>query len=444
MKRNVVVVGGGFAGAAAASALAEAGLTVTLLERRPFLGGRTHSLRDGVTREAVDNGQHLFMGCYRETRKFLRRLGVENRLVFFPELAVPFVESDGGRWMLRAPNWPFGLGLLRGLFGFGALRLRDKLGVLRALLRLRWSRRALTGLSVSRWLDERRQSARARRNFWDPLCYATLNENPGRASAEALAVVLRRGVMGRPGERVLGYASVNLGKLWSVELSTYLKSRNGVVGHGQRVTGFETVEGRVTGLRLEDGNRGDADAVVCAAPAWEFMEICPPEIRPALEEGAAPESQSIVSINLWFDKPPFEEPFWGMLGTEVQWVFNRRRLWGGAASEGYVSCVVSDAGGLAGKTQEELIEMAVGDIRQCFRSFRGELRRGSVVWEKRATPSNSPGHWARRPSVTTALPNFFLAGDWVDTGLPATIEAACSSGHRAAQAAIKYLESTAC
>ncbi len=101
MNFHVVVVGGGFAGAAAASALTEAGVSVTLLEARPTLGGRAGSLRDGVTREEVDNGQHLFMACYRDTRQFLRRLKVEDRLAFLPGLRVPFVTPGGRRSVLN-------------------------------------------------------------------------------------------------------------------------------------------------------------------------------------------------------------------------------------------------------------------------------------------------------------------------------------------------------
>src|SRR5687768_13553933 len=132
MKPHVVVIGGGFAGASAASALAEAGVSVTLLEKRSILGGRASSLKDGVTKDEMDNGQHLFMGCYRETRAFLKRLKVEGRLRFMERLEIPFL-APGGRSALRASRGFFSLGLLGALWGFKALSGRDKFAVTRAL-----------------------------------------------------------------------------------------------------------------------------------------------------------------------------------------------------------------------------------------------------------------------------------------------------------------------
>jgi zeta-carotene desaturase len=136
-RRHAVVVGGGFAGAAAATALAEAGVAVTLVEERGTLGGRTSSYRDGVTRQDVDNGQHLFLGAYRDTRAFLRRLKVENRLRWLPGASTEFYARSGKKSVLNPGRLPGALGFLRGVLGFGALTWRDKASLLYGLTRLR-------------------------------------------------------------------------------------------------------------------------------------------------------------------------------------------------------------------------------------------------------------------------------------------------------------------
>ncbi len=306
-----------------------------------------------------------------------------------------------------------------------------------------WGRvQDLKSLTVAQWLDRLRQSPGSRRAFWTPLCLAALNERPERACAEAFHVVLREAFWGERGGGALGYAKVSLVKLWAVELAAYLKRQGGKVAPNQNVVGFRVEGRRVLGVRLANGETVEADAVICAVSLPAFLKICPAPLRPHYKglEGAS--CSAIASVNFWFSKPLFEEPYLGFLDTRIQWAFNRHRLWGGlGASPGYVSLVISGASEHAGLSGAELMRLALEDLRKCFPSLREEPRHGTVVWERHATPSPSPAFWGRRPPVETALENFFLAGDWVDSGLPPTIEAACRSGHRAARGARDYLES---
>lgn len=432
MKPHVVVIGGGFAGAAAASALAEAGISVTLLEKRAMLGGRASSLRDGVTKEDVDNGQHLFMGCYRETRRFLARLKMSDRVKFQDRLRVPFL-SPRRRSLLKAS------GPLGGVFGYKELSLKDKFSLLRGLLSARFSKRNLDSLTVSQWLDSMKQTPGTRRAFWTPLCLATLNARPQVACAAALMVVLKQGLFGSREDRALGHATTSLGKLWPPSLPEFLKSRGGALSTEQSVTGVEVKDGRVVRVQLEGGDGGETDAVVCALSLPAFLEVCPPEIRERYAALESVEFSPILSVNLWFDRPVLNVPFAGLLDTTIQWAFNRAALWEGrGASEGYLSLVVSDARELAGASSDEIIARALADLRRLLPDVP-EPRHAAVVWERQATPSPTPAFWKARPGVETPLANFFLAGDWVDSGIPPTIEAAVRSGHAAAAAAKAYL-----
>jgi len=443
--KHIIVVGGGFAGAAAATALAERGLSVTLLEGKAALGGRASSFRDGVTGEEVDNGQHLFMGCYRDTRAFLRRLKVEDRVDFSSDLEVPFFAPGGKRAALSAARLPAPWGLLAGFFRFDELRLRDKLSLLRMLVGLKLRRKWNLGdMTVTRWLNAARQTSGARRAFWTPLCLATLNEHPDKASAEALAVVLRDALFGGPADRAIGHASTPLGKLWSVELSAYLIRQGGTVAHRQAAKGFVVENGRVTGVKLESGDRLKADAVISAVPLLAFLKICPAEILDKYAPLIETSYTAILAVNLWFSKPFFAGRFGGLLDTRFHWAFNRHALWAGrGVSPGHLCLVMSGVpASLANASQDALVKMALEDIGRCFPDFKEKPTHATAVWERQATPSATPSFWRRRPSVATGLANFFLAGDWVDAGLPPTIEAACRSGHAAAAAALAYLDKT--
>jgi squalene-associated FAD-dependent desaturase len=450
--KHVVVIGAGFAGAAAASALAEAGVTVTVLEQKAVLGGRTSSLRDGVTGEDIDNGQHLFLGGYTDTRQFLRRLKVEQKIRFLPSLDVRFRSPAGRAARLRCPPLPASLGLVKGLLGFEALSVRDRVSLMRGLLKLKKkSAPGLAELTVTQWLDRHRQPAAARRAFWTPLCLATLNESPDVACAEALAVVLRDMFFKGARNAALGYSTVSLGKLWPVEFISYVRERGGTVAPRQSVIAIQAEGRRVLRIVLQSGQTGEPDAVISAVPLPAFLKICPAEIRYDYEELQSVEYSSILSVNLWFPRDAVEDDFAGLLDTRFHWVFNRRRLWeNSGTAPGYLSLVMSGANSpdaldksrvdVTALPQEKITALALADLRACYPGLAGaEPVHSNVVWEKQATPSPSPYAWKRRPPVETGLENFFIAGDWVDTGLPATIEAASRSGHRAAAAVLKRL-----
>lgn len=439
-RSHVVVVGGGFAGAAAASALAEAGVAVTLLEARPTLGGRTNSVRDGVTRQEIDNGPHLFLGAYRDTRTFLRRLKTENRLQFFPRLAVPFFNRNGQRSVLQ-PGWgPGSLGFLTGLLGFPEFSFRDKMSLLLGLTRLRGGGGKIgRSGTVDQWLSSLKQRPGTRRAFWDPLCYATLNERADLASAEALWAVLREGFFTTAENRAFGFSTVPLGRLWAVELPAYLKNQGGHVSAHLRATGIRVEGDRALAVEVAGESPVTADAVVLAVPPWEFLKVAPPSVTSAWKEWAPPAPSPIAAIHMWFKTPPFDEPLAGFLDMDIQWGFHREKIWGSSGA-GQFSFVMSAARGHTGHTSEELAALVLGDLRRAVPGFKEAPHHVSVTWEKSATPSPTPDFWKGRPGVETPIKNLFLAGDWVDVGLPPTIESACRSGHRAAARAVALLQ----
>jgi predicted NAD/FAD-dependent oxidoreductase len=181
------------------------------------------------------------------------------------------------------------------------------------------------------------------------------------------------------------------------------------------------------------GERWSPDAVIAAVPWFALRELiaaAPAALDVTLQSAGRMASSPIVTVNLWFDRAVLDEPFVGLPGRAMQWVFDTRAVFGGDASR--LSLVSSGASPLVVLTNPELIAIAHQELLEALPAVReARLVRGTVVREPRATFSLAPGQ-PGRPPVETAVPGLYLAGDWIDTGLPATIESAVRAGHRAA------------
>lgn len=442
---DVIVVGGGFAGLSAATLLAERGRHVLVIEARPSTGGRATAFTDPSTGERVDNGQHVLVGGYHETFRFLRRIGTASDVYLQPHLTIDFVDDGGRRSRLFCPGLPPPLHLLAGVTTWKALSWRDRICVLRLGGGLRRADALHKGHSqtVREWLERQGQTPRTIEMLWAPLAVAALNESIERAAAAPFVEVLRR-MFGRgPRDASLGLPRKPLDELYAIPAQQYIEARGGTVRTGEtarivcdaaeamsprRGTGF-TIELRRESIR--------APTVICAVPWYALGDtfVDPPEaLRPVIADAQATSASPIVTVNLWFNRRVTDAPFVGLPGRAMQWVFDKGTLFGGETS--HLSLVSSGADALVARTNDELIEIAMAEIAAALpRARGGSLRRAVVVRERRATFSVAPGQ-PPRPGVLTGMPGLFLAGDWIDTGLPATIESAVVSGHRAADAAM--------
>jgi len=443
---RVVVIGGGFAGLKAAVSLADAGLQVTVLESRIGLGGRARSFQDPVTGEIVDNGQHLFLAAYRETLGFLNRLGTQGCLVFQDRLQVDFVQPGGGTFRLDCPALASPWHVLVGMARLPSLSLQDKIGLRRILKEVNFlsfpRERELDQQTVEDWLTRMGQSQRSRTTFWDPLTIATLNELPSRASALGLVAVLRT-MLGRPSkEACLGVSSVGLTDLYAAAAQKILLEKGGQVMLNCAAAGLELRGDRVTGVRLVNGTILPADWVISAVGPQALVRILPPAVRlgdPTLQALDRFQTSPILSVNLWLDRPVTEALFVGLIGTRMQWLFNKPAILRQAGIKAnYLALIVSAAHDLLGESNERLVEMAMQDLRACFpTAAAATVIRSQVVRERDATVSLTVGTNSWRPSQRTRTPNLLLAGDWTATGLPATIESAVLSGRLCAEELLK-------
>jgi hydroxysqualene dehydroxylase len=442
--RDVVVIGGGFAGLSAAVALAGQGFRVAVLEGKPALGGRAYSFADAETGDFVDNGQHVLMGCYVETLKFLERIGASGQLVFHRDLAIEMIQRDGSAGVLKTAGLPGPLHMTAALMRYRLLTLRERLSAMVAGLRMlrmrRYDRARLGQATVGALMDLLGQGARARRCFWYPLAIATLNEDPELASAALLAEVLKRAFFSRRSDSAFVYAKVGLSDLYCPGSVRIIEASGGVVETRAVVEALEFgAEGRVTGVRLRDGRRLQANNFIAAVAPVQLMRLLP--------EGAGADpffahlgeitSSPIICVHAWFDREITAAPFVGFVGTTTQWLFNKRRIFTGRGERGnsYLSFVISGARKLVDSGNEELLDRVTSDLNTMIPASRdARLLKALVLKEKQATMAPSPECDRLRPGLATPISNFFLAGDWIQTGLPATIESAVASGHAAAAA----------
>jgi squalene-associated FAD-dependent desaturase len=428
---RVVVCGGGLAGVAAACEAALRGAEVTLVERRPFLGGKAFSFTDPDAGVEVDNGQHVFLGCCTAYRDLLRLLGTEELTTIQPALDAPVRDRAGRAGALRAARLPAPLHLGPSFLAYPHLSAREKAAALPALLALGALRPAararLDGTTFAEWLGAHGQSEGAIARFWDLIVVPTCNDPSARVSAALAAFVFQEGFFRTRLGSAIGYARVGLTRLVDPAARALLAGRGGRTLSGRAAT---EVDGG--GVRLGDGERLPADAVVLALPPGRVREVAPGALLRDPDLGASP----IVNVHLWYDRPVMEGRFTAVLGSPAQWVFNRTAMGSSPGPGQHLAISVSGARTEVTRPKAELVDGFATEIAALFPAARAaRLERALVVKEPEATFAAEPGQAARRPGPETPLPGVYLAGAWTDTGWPATMESAVRSGIRAARLA---------
>ncbi len=427
MTRRVAIVGGGVAGIAAALRLTDEGIHVTLLERSNRLGGRAGSFEDTTLDEAIDNCQHVALGCCTAYLGLLDRLGVSDHIAWTS--AFHYIEPDGGRSTLPIPAWPAPLHGLPLLAKARFLGVPDRLAIARAMASLvrtdasRWA-----GRSFADWLGQRRQPERAVRRFWTPIVVSACNARPEACDAPAAIKVFRDGFLASHRDARMGVPTVPLASLYE-RTGEILREQGGELRLSAHVTGVES-----DGVTLRSGEVLDAEAVVLATPFNATTDLLEAS---SIDAGTLPERlrglrhSPIVAVHLEYAQPVSDLPHAVLLESEFDWLFFKQ---GGRR----VHAVASAADALVERPGEELVGSVVRDIRERFR-VDAEPTWARAIKERRATFLVEPGVERLRPRVDEFAPGFWVAGDYTASGWPATMEGAARSGVSAAESVIDHL-----
>lgn len=443
---RVVVVGGGLAGIAAAVRLAEHGVPVTLVETRKRLGGRATSFTDPSTGETLDNCQHVVMRCCTNLLDLYERLGVGDRIAWHRTFY--FTDHAGRIDRLEGDDLPAPLHLLRPLLGFKTLSRGEKWAILQGMLAvMQTSRRArerLVDESFAHWLRSHRQPEGAIRKFWSVVITSACNETPDRVAASHALQVFQEGFLYDSTGYEMGLSAAPLVELYD-PAEQHIARAGGEVMLGSSAEAFELAGDRVTLLKLADRQELAGQAFISTVPFDRLAKLVTPEMARAdarLRSLDRLEVSPIIGIHLFFrspdGKPLVTLPHLALMESPLQWLFNKgvQRGDDGQATQ-HLHGVISAAREWVDHPAERITAMAVDAVRRALPEVgAAEVVHARVVKEKRATFSAQPGTEAYRPTTAGPIGNFFLAGDWVATGWPATMEGAVRSGYRAAAAAL--------
>lgn len=428
----IIIVGGGLAGIAASVTLARQGVRVILLETRKKLGGRATSFTDVRSGEELDNCQHVVLGCCTSYLRLLAELNAAQHLTWTREQY--WIEPGGRTSVIRPGPFPAPAHFTGSVLSATFLTLREKLHLARAMNAiLRVDRSAWTTRTFGDFLDHCAQPRKLVDTFWAPVIISACNLEPSRVAASSALQVFQEGFLADAHAADVGVSTVPLLRLYE-HAESIIQSAGGSVRLGAGVEHVTT-----TAVRTTAGETLDAARVICALPPERAASVIDPAIA-AIDHRFAPmasvQHSPILGVHLRFDRPVLDRPHCVLVNAGVQWLF--RKDSSGAA----IHAVISAADAWMELTEDAIAARVVSEIKQYLPLAKdAKLTWARAVKEKRATFAPTPEMECLRPAPLPASwslpsPSIILAGDWVQTGWPATMEGAVRSGYRAAALAL--------
>jgi squalene-associated FAD-dependent desaturase len=441
---TVTVIGGGVAGMSAACALAESGFAVQLVERRGYLGGRASSYLHPGVNEVIDNCQHVLFGCCTNLIGFYQRIGVADKILWTRDMTM--IEPSGrrsrlgptemGRWCLPAP-----LHGTPSLLRAKAFSLADKLALGRAFRAiLRPAAIHNSSETLGDWLRRHKQTERAMNRFWRLVIASALNADIENIAVPYAAKVIRELFMNSADAGSMGMSTVPLSELYA-GAEQFLNQQSSRVIYNSSVEALQwDGASRQWSIATRNGTLM-SDYVILALPFEATGKLI--ANMPAVEGASRLTDQiqkhehwPLCSVHLWFDREITNLPHAVLLDREIHWLYNKSRLQPWRKLKGsYVELVVSASRAFTALSREDAISLSLKELAEFFPVVReAKLEKAALVKEVRATFGVPPGIDAARPGAASPWPQLYLAGDWINTGWPSTMESAARSGHLAAEA----------
>ncbi len=440
----MIVVGAGAAGLAAAAALAQAGKSVTVLERKPYVGGRACSYEHPALREVVDS-QHVLLGCCTNLIELCEQAGSADKIRWYDQQT--FLEPGGRSSTIMASSLPAPLHFAPSFLGMSMLGWKDKLGMARGLMEFFRGYPAEDDESVEQWLKRTRQTELSVRHFWNPILMATLNDRIAHCSTRYAGKVFHELFIKSSTGGRLGIPTVPLSEFY-LAVAQLIESRGGTVQLRASVEAITQERDGRWRVSIADTNY-TADAVILALPFEQIQKLLPAvrlsehcagpalKARDELELKMARQVHSpYTSVLLWFDQEITDLDHAWLLDTTIEWFFHKSRIRRYAPEKGsYVEVVIAGSRAQLSMTRDEILTGALNELQLFFPEMkRAKLIKSAVLKEARATFSVVPGLDQFRPKQATEWPGLYLAGDWTATEWPSTMEGAVRSGRLAAGA----------
>ena len=444
---DVLIIGAGVAGLAAAVALSGAGVAVSLVERKPYVGGRAYSYAHPALSEVIDS-QHVLLGCCTNLIDLCKLAGADHHIrwydsVTFLEPATankPTRRSDIGPSLLPAPSHS-SLSFLRAPM----LSLADKYRIVIGLIDFLRGYPETDIEPFSAWLKRTKQTDRAIRHFWEPVVVGALNDSFDRCSTRYAGQVFHESFLKSAKGGRLGIPTQPLSEFYAAVAQ--VAQKQGTTLHVRTsVDRIEQLSDGTWEATTADGASYCARILVLAVPFEQTARL----LRTLSEESLQRQRilpamdhlthSPITTIHLWFDRKITDLDHAALLDTRIQWMFNKsriRRFERGAVEQSgqYLELVISASFAELHETREEILHAAVEELGRFFPIVReAKILKSGILKEAHATFSVVPGLDRLRPAPDVPGDNLYLAGDWTSTGWPSTMEGAVRSGRLAAEA----------
>jgi zeta-carotene desaturase len=441
---DVIVIGAGAAGLAAAAALAGTGKRVIVLERKPYVGGRACSYEHPALQEVVDS-QHVLLGCCTNLIDLCQQSGSTDKIRWYDEQT--FLEPGGRSSTISASSLPAPFHFAPSFLGMSMLGWKDKLGMARGLMEFFRGYPAEDKESIEQWLKRTRQTDLSIKHFWNPILMATLNDRAAHCSTRYAGKVFHELFIKSSTGGRLGIPTVPLSDFY-MAAARLIESRGGTVQLRASVEAITQEQGGHWRVNIADTGYV-ADSIVLALPFEQTQKLLPAirlneqysvlNTKDELELKMARQVHSpFTSILLWFDREITDLDHAWLLDTTIEWFFHKSRIRRYAPEKGsYVELVIAGSRAQLSMSREEILSGGLNELQLFFPEVkRARLVKSGVLKEARATFSVAPGLDRFRPSHSTEWPGLYLAGDWTATDWPSTMEGAVRSGRLAAGALI--------
>ena len=422
--KKCIIIGGGLAGLSAAVHLIKKSYKVTLLEASPKLGGRTYSFIHEKHNHHIDNGQHLMMGCYKNTLELLKIINAESEVEIQDRLNIPFLVKGGKEYNLNAPANLYPFNLLYAIMNYKALSLQERFSVLKFFINeILFNAHQPENLIVDGWLKKGGQSSNSISSLWEILSVGTLNSSQANASAAIFRDVLREVFLTGNNSAKIIFPKNSLSETFSDKVRLYIQRNGGEILLSERVCSINLDNGKMTGLKTSKNNYSGFDCAIAAIPLQALDKI---EFLPSKPHFTLPqfEYSPILSIHFWLKQNTFKKRFYGLIDSKVHWLFNNGT---------HITLIASAADDLIHYSNQEITKLFCNEIKNYFPEFNeDEITDAVVIKEKRATFIPTIASNRERNLISNPVTNLYLSGDWTNTQLPATIEGAIKSGRTTA------------
>ena len=436
MQFDVVIVGGGLSGLAASIQLSQENLKINLIEKNSYLGGRARSFIENKTGDEIDDGQHLILGCYKNSFQYLKKIKSLSLLKFHNNLEINF-RFGKRKFKLKAWNLPAPFHIIFSLLNLKSLQLKERINLIRIGFALFYNEKNISNLTVEEWLNSHKQSQNAKNYLWNVISVGALNGLPQNTSAEIFKNILKEIFLYSNKNSRFVISKLGLSKIFVEGAVKHLETHRVKISYNEAIEKILIHKNSVIGVELKNGNIIKTNSVVLSVPHSELKKIVTnSKIENDFKYLDQLSFSPILNIHLWFDKYFMKEEFISILDSPLHWIFNKSE----SSKLHYLTIVISAAHEYINWNNQNILEMCKIEIEKVFPdSKNAKLIHHKIIKQKRATFLQTPTAEKYRPENKTSINGLFIAGDWTKTNLPATIEGAILSGNNAAELVKKYL-----